>query len=193
MISSSERQTDKVASGFYYWAKLLAGKLIVNILVYGDESTTHDLSSKEIGAAVLAGYGGFADDWVSFCGKWQKTLNDYLGHVEVRKRIFHFFEFSDKKNSSDDPEWPYYGWSEGKRDDFLYKLASIAGSRTRIPFASAFRLAYFNTDSGIKDKLKRDWAYRCTDQWPKYYQLIHVRRILRSVPNGVKPSVSEFF
>src|SRR5580692_12391927 len=119
MISSSERRADKVASDFYYWAKLLAGKFIVNIVVYGDESTTHDLSSKEIGAAVLAGYGGFANDWANFCGGWQETLNDYLPHVEVRKRIFHFSQFADKKNSSNDPKWPYYRWSEGKRDDFL--------------------------------------------------------------------------
>jgi hypothetical protein len=126
------------------------------MVVYGDESGTHDLSSNQIGSkvAVLAGYGGFADDWVSFCGNWQKTLNDYLSHVEVRKRRFHFFEFADKKNSSDDPKWPYYEWSDGKRDDFLYKLASIAGSRARIPFAAAFRLAHFNADPDIRDKLK---------------------------------------
>lgn len=154
MIPAVERQPDKVASDFYYWAKLLAGKFIVNIVVYGDESTTHDLSSKEIGAAVLAGYGGFANDWPSFCGGWQKTLNEYLGHVEVRKRIFHFSEFADKKNSSNDAKWPYHGWSEGKRDDFFYKLARVAGSRVRIPFAAAFRLAQFNTNSDIKDKLK---------------------------------------
>lgn len=154
MISASERQPEKVEKDFYYWAKLLAGKFIVNVVVYGDESTIHDLSSKEIGAAVLAGYGGFADDWYSFYGRWQKILNDYLGHVEVRKRIFHFSQFSDKKNRSKDPTWPYYGWSDGKRDDFLYELASVAGNRVRIPFASGFRLAYFNKDSDIKAKLK---------------------------------------
>jgi hypothetical protein len=150
MISANERQPAKIASDFYYWANLLAGKLIVNIIVYVDESGTHDFSSTEIGAkvAVLAGYGGFADDWVKFCGAWQTTLNQY----GIKK--FHFSQFSDKRNSADDINWPYYGWSEDDRHDFLFKLASIAGSRARIPFAAAFRLAHFQSDPDIKDKLR---------------------------------------
>jgi hypothetical protein len=122
----------------------------VNIVVYGDESGTHDLSSNEIGAkvAVLAGYGGFADDWVNFCGAWQRTLNEY----KIEK--FHFSEYSDIRNSSNDPNWPYFEWSQGKRHDFLFTLAKIAGSRARIPFAAAFQLAHFNADPNIRDKLK---------------------------------------
>jgi hypothetical protein len=151
MIASGERKTPEQAeSDFYYWSKLLAGKLIVNIVIYADESGTHNLAAKERGSkvAILAGYAGFADDWVNFCGRWQTTLNDY------KIRIFHFSEFADKINGTKNPEWPYKGWSNEKRHDFLYKLASIAGSRARFPFGAAFLLENYHANSTIKITLK---------------------------------------
>jgi hypothetical protein len=80
----------------------------VNIIVYADESGTHDLSSKQDGSkvAVLAGYAGLADDWINFCGRWQIVLNEY------KVSEFHFSEFADQINSSKDPSWPYFGWSK---------------------------------------------------------------------------------
>ena len=106
--------------------------------------------AKEKGSsvAVVAGYAGFDDDWVNFCGRWQTTLNEY------KVKIFHFSEFADKKNKAKDPKWPYYGWPDEKRHEFLFKLASIAGSRSRFPVAAAFQLAHFHSDQSIKGKLK---------------------------------------
>ena len=122
----------------------------MNIVVYADESGTHSLSSKESGAkvAVLAGYAGFADDWVNFCGRWQTVLNEY----KVSK--FHFSQFSDQINSSKDPDWPYYRWPKDKRHEFLFKLASIAGSRARFPFAASFHLADYHAHPDAKIRLK---------------------------------------
>ena len=150
MIASRERKTpEQATSDCYYLSKLLDGKLIVNIVVYADESGTHDLSSKQDGSkvAVLAGYAGMADDWVNFCGAWQTVLNDY------RVKVFHFSEFVDKINRSKDTNWPYYGWSKEKRHDFLFKLASIAGSRARFPFAASFHLADYHAHPDAKIKL----------------------------------------
>jgi hypothetical protein len=51
MIASRERKTpEQATSDCYYLSKLLDGKLIVNIVVYADESGTHDLSSKQDGS-----------------------------------------------------------------------------------------------------------------------------------------------
>jgi hypothetical protein len=123
--------------------------LTMNIVVYVDESGTHDLSSKQPGAkvAVLAGYAGFEDDWVNFCGRWQTVLNKY------KVPVFHFSEYADKRNSSGKPSWPYFGWCREKRHDFLFELASVAGSRARFPFASAFHLADYHENPEIKNKL----------------------------------------
>src|SRR3984957_653149 len=105
MVNPENRPAKKVASHFYYWSKLLAGKLIVNISVYADESGTHALSGKGDGAhiAVLGGYAGMDSDWVNFCGRWQTTLNDY------KVPIFHFSEYADKINSPKRRDWPYKG------------------------------------------------------------------------------------
>jgi hypothetical protein len=122
----------------------------VNIVIYADDSGTHSLIAKEKGSniAVLAGYAGFADDWVNFCGRWQTTLNEY------KVKIFHFSEFADKKNKSKDSKWPYFGWPDEKRHEFLFKLASIAGSRARFPVAASFHLADYHADPNIKAELK---------------------------------------
>jgi hypothetical protein len=125
---------------------LLAGKLIVNIVVYADESGTHDPSSKETGSkmATLAGYAGFADDWAAFCDDWQAALND----DDIK--VFHFSDFADKKNRSKDPSWPYFKWNEKRRDDFLMRLARLAGNRIRFPFGSTVNVVQLNNSDALR-------------------------------------------
>ncbi len=122
----------------------------MNLVVYADESGTHDLSARQPGSrvAVLAGYAGFADDWVKFCGEWQTTLNNH------QVPVFHFSEYADKRKCSTDTNSPYFGWDGKRRHDFLFELASIAGNRVRFPFAASFHLADFHATPEIKFQLR---------------------------------------
>lgn len=121
----------------------------MNLIVYADESGTHDFSATQPGSrvALLAGYAGFADDRIKFSAEWQAALNKY--EIEV----FHFSEYADKRNSASDPTWPYYGWDEKCRKDYLLELATIAGNRVRFPFSPSLELVKYN-NPGIKREIR---------------------------------------
>jgi hypothetical protein len=90
--------------------------------VYVDESGTNDITGRQPGSSVpcFCGYIETPDYWKGFCREWRKVLNNY------RAPYFHFREFANKHLYSKASS-PYYGWSEKKRDKFLYDLAFLAG------------------------------------------------------------------
>jgi len=102
-----------------------AGRLLVFLEAYADETGTHDDTGRQPGSEVagVCGYIAWADDWQKFCGEWQQVLASH----GVRR--FHFAEFADVTNGPRKPDWPYRGWSNEKRDSFLNTLAIIAGKR----------------------------------------------------------------
>lgn len=114
-----------------------AGKLYVNVIVYADESGTHDTAGELPGSSVtiVAGYAAFGDSWEAFARRWQAALDNY--HGMDRERYFHFSEFVDFKHRSTDPTWLYYGWSPEKRHDYLMELATVAGDFHGILIAGA--------------------------------------------------------
>jgi hypothetical protein len=62
--------------------------------------------------------------WATLSTQWRRVLDDF------NVKSFHFHTFADKKNSGNDPKWPYHGWGEQKRKDFLFSLAKIANENT---------------------------------------------------------------
>ena len=100
--------------------------------VYADESGTNDVDGQEPGSSVpiLCGFIHTPEYWKGFCRKWKKILNDY------KAPYFHFREFASKRLYSQ-IDSPYYGWSEKKRDGFLYDLAFLA-SDSAIPTGGFF-------------------------------------------------------
>jgi hypothetical protein len=123
---------------------------VAKIVVYADESGTHDLSARQPGAnvAVLGGYAGFAEDWETFEAEWRAALSQY------RVPFFHFCEFSNKKKCAKDTKSPYFGWDGPRRHEFLFTMAKIAGNRVRFPCAGSFLLAHFHSDKRIKIALR---------------------------------------
>ena len=131
---------------FREWASLFPDKLIMSVAVFADDTGTHDDTGSEPGSAVagVCGFLSWDDDWSKFSGEWQEVLNRY----NVPK--FHFRVFADQKRGPNQPDWPYHGWSEEKRRDFLLSLATIIGQRTQFGLS-----AFFNKRD--YDELFPDW------------------------------------
>jgi hypothetical protein len=121
---------------FKQWAPLLSGKLLVKIIVYADESGTHDgtgiLPGSEV--AVFAGFAAKVESWVRFRKDWQAVLEKHSAPY------FHFSEWSDasavarktRPATSEHPRNPYYGWSIDRLDSFWLKLASVADAGRKL-------------------------------------------------------------
>ena len=94
----------------------------MSLVAYADESGTHDAKGLHQGAevAVVMGWVAEKDAWDIFDDKWQQVLVDH------NIQVFHMSEFVDKKNGPIDPNWPYLGWSDTKRDKFIRKLIALA-------------------------------------------------------------------
>jgi Protein of unknown function (DUF3800) len=101
------------------------GRINAVIHVYLDESGTHDPTGRAPGARtpLVMGFMGRSESWIAFNKSWQAILDKF------GINYFHFNEFSAVKSHSLKTAWPYYGWTQQKRDDFLYSLAKIAGSK----------------------------------------------------------------
>jgi hypothetical protein len=142
-----ERRTPKEAAAqFAERASLFSGKIFVNLVVYADESGTHDRMAKQPGseAAVFGGYiGDVTEDWILFNWEWQSVLEKY------KIKHFHCREFFSLKGSEHNPESPYYKWGELKRDTFLFELAAAAGDQYPVG-------AMFNLKDYVKNKESED-------------------------------------
>ena len=118
--------------------------MYVNVIVYADESGTHDPAGELPGSSVtiVAGYAAFGDSWDAFARKWQTVLDKY--HGTHRERYFHYREFVAVKKRSSEPTWLYYGWSLKKADDYLMELAAVAGDLHGVLIAGALNNPSFH-------------------------------------------------
>jgi len=108
----------------------------VHVAVYADDSGTHDETGKLTGAkeATISGIIGLREDWISFCGEWQRVLNKY------KVKFFHFREWSNasavvrnkRPPSSDFHKNPYRHLDAKQLNDFVVELATIAGSKNKL-------------------------------------------------------------
>src|SRR6266404_6314054 len=79
----------KAGAEFAEWASLFPEGVFVHLVVYADESGTHDKTGKEPGAreATIAGIAALREDWIPFCAQWAKVLKVY------RVPYFHYSEW----------------------------------------------------------------------------------------------------
>jgi len=94
---------------------------------FADESYTKE--NGQFKHITFAGYIAPKIYWTRFCVEWSAALKRYFGHDSG---FFHFREFASKRLCSK-PDSPYFGWSEQKRDNFLYEMAALAGN-VAVPF-----------------------------------------------------------
>ena len=122
----------RAAREFSEWASLFSDGLFVKIVVYVDESGTHDLTGQRPGAreATIAGYAAPPKVWKRFRQDWQAVLNRYSAPY------FHFCEWADAfavANRKRDPtsrfkDNPYSHLDVGRLNTFIVELARIAGA-----------------------------------------------------------------
>jgi hypothetical protein len=157
MIRLRERSTPKQAArAFSEWASLFPDGIFVKaVIIYADESGTHDRTGKQTGSEypTIAGFAAPPSEWSKFCVNWQAVLNSY------RVPYFHFREWAAvsaavRFNKPETPELkknPYFGWDIKRLDKFLYTLADIAGRGNKVPISGTIRTAVFNQ---VKEDLK---------------------------------------
>src|SRR5271166_5080644 len=91
-------------------------RFIMGLILYVDESGTHDNKGIRVGSRtpVIAGYIDRTEAWEFFCKEWKAVLDAPQYKIEY----FHFSDLHVDKRA--DKESPYFGWSESKIRDFLY-------------------------------------------------------------------------
>jgi hypothetical protein len=114
---------------FREWASLLPEELLLSFAVYADETGTHDPHGLQPGsmAAGVCGLFAWSDDWSKLAGEWKAVLAEY------KVPDFHYRELTQGAKH-------YKGWNRYKREEFLLRLATILGKRTRMNMAAFFNV-----------------------------------------------------
>ncbi len=112
----------------------------MKLIVYADESGTHDVTGTQTGSreAIVAGFLAPREDWTRFRAQWQP--------------YFHFSEWACAsavaRNKRTPPSGfqhnPYRGWELTRLDAFLMNLAKIAGSGNKLFLGGAVHTNVFN-------------------------------------------------
>lgn len=83
--------------------------------VYADETGTHEGAD----VMLLSGLIESREHWIKFNRKWKAVLDNYQAD------FFHYREF--RKEANTKLGAPYYGWSDEKRRNFIFRLAMLVG------------------------------------------------------------------
>lgn len=118
------------------------------LIVYADESGTHDQTGNQQGSQhpVIAGFAAPPSEWSKFCVEWKAVLDAYGAPY------FHFREWADasalirfnRQPSSDSKKNPFYGWDLKQLDKFLITLAKVAARGNKAIIAGSIKLLAFN-------------------------------------------------
>lgn len=120
---------NKAGRQYQEWASLFSGKLFVKIVIYADESGTHDPTGKQIASdvPVVGGYMAPRNKWPQFCDDWKAVLDKH------KVSYFHYSEWRDalsavqQKRPPKKKNNPYSRLHEYQLYELLYDLAEIAG------------------------------------------------------------------
>jgi hypothetical protein len=143
---------DNAGQQFRERASLFSGKLFVRIVVYADESGTHDSTGKQDGSdvPVIGGYMAPREEWPKFCDDWQSVLSNH------RVPYFHYREWRDameairQRRALKIKNNPYSRLNECQLNELLYDLAEVAGRQ--VPCGGYIDLPKFN-------KLNKGYPY----------------------------------
>jgi hypothetical protein len=116
---------------------------VKSIIVYADESGTHDETGKEKGSEypMIAGFAAPASEWSKFRVEWQAVLKAY--HAPY----FHFREWAAasavirgvRKPAGDFQKNPYRTWDLKKLDKFRETLGKIVSRGNKVLIAGAIK------------------------------------------------------
>jgi hypothetical protein len=118
------------------------------VIVYADESGTHDPGGNQKGSQhpTIAGFAAPPSEWSKLCVDWRAILNSYdapyFHSRELRAAkaaLEHGKEVTAKLKKN-----PYFGWSIDKMDKFLMILARVAGRGNKVMIAGAIKIPVFN-------------------------------------------------
>lgn len=107
--------------------------------IFADESYSEQRKPVVI---VVAGWAAAENKWEQFCKNWQSVLDEY-----GVKEGFHFVEFAQRKHKNYE-KTSYDGWSDLKKENFLYSLA-LAACDCGFPIGGAWETEEL-TQSAIK-------------------------------------------
>jgi len=120
-------------SDFKQWLLLFGGELLMNLVIYADDSGTHDLDGvlPQSQVTTIGGYVGKSDSWLKLSREWKKALRDHSAPY------FHFTELQYAENCRGaippHKRNPYTGWTPEQCQAFRLACAKIAASGNRIP------------------------------------------------------------
>ena len=126
---------------FRQWFSLFGGEILVNLVIYADESGTHGgktgaQPNSEV--ATVAGYAGKADSWVKFRRDWKSVLKkhhaDYFHYSPLRYAL----KAAERGRSVSQKGNPYRGWSKNRAEGFLVDCAGVAAAGNRLPVGVDF-------------------------------------------------------
>jgi hypothetical protein len=137
------------------FAALFVERIFVGLVAFADETGTHDATGQQRGAEVagVMGYVSRQEDWEHFNDEWQSVLNP--NGVEV----FHMSEFVDKLNGPKDPDWPYHGWDDTRRDSFIRALIGVALDHAWFAVGGFLNVRDYDTVSPDWLKIDNDHPY----------------------------------
>ncbi len=120
-----------------------------SVIVYADESGTHDIEGSQKGSKypVVGSLAAPVSEWSKFRIDWAAILASY------RAPYFHFREWSDAwafvRHSKPETDTirsnPYFGWSRNQLEDFLHTLAKVAAKGKKLIVMGSIRLLPFNS------------------------------------------------
>src|ERR1035438_981481 len=149
-MMSSRGKSNKAERSFLEWATLFSAKLFVKLVIYADESGTHDNTGVQKGSreAIIAGIVAPIEDWAGFCRLWKLVLDKYGA------QYFHFTEWrtasavirKTREPGSAFKNNPYRDWTEDKLDSFLIELATLVGSGNKLLVGGSVYTKVFNEE-----------------------------------------------
>lgn len=130
---------------------------MANMVSYADESGTHDESGNLVGADVAGVFGYIAtkEQWDSFTVSWDAIL------TEFKITEFHASEFADRINGPKNPNWPYAGWIDSKRDSFIRQLIETARDSTAFSVGGLLSVQGYDrfTPERMKQAMEHPYQY----------------------------------
>jgi hypothetical protein len=142
----------------------------MNLVVYADESGTHDKTGSQKGSreAIVGGIVAPTEDWAKFRNSWQAVLNRYSAPY------FHFSEWSTASAVARNKRTPsvafqknpFRGWKLESLDALLLDLAKVAGSGNKVIVGASVFTKDFHQEklSGNIPDDANPYAY-CLDQF----------------------------
>src|ERR1035437_6451841 len=141
---------------FRQWFSLFGGEVLVNLVIYADESGIHGGktgSQPHSEVATVAGYAGKVESWVKLQRDWKAILDkhhvDYFHYSPLRYAL----RVAERGHSVSQKRNPYCGWSKSQAEDFLLDCARVAAAGNRLPVGADFDTRGYS-QSTIPEHLK---------------------------------------